>query len=48
MQTVDRDEEAQFKRQKLNDKGTNQSRAQVARLQSLAVLDGGQMIANAQ
>ena len=36
--------EAQFKRQKLNGKGTNQSGAQVARLQPFAVLHGDQGI----
>jgi hypothetical protein len=36
--------EAQFKRQKLNGKGTNQSGAQVAWLQPLAVLHGDQGI----
>ena len=36
--------EAQFKRQKLNGKGTNQSGAQVARLQSVVVLHGDEGI----
>lgn len=36
--------EAQFKRQKLNGKGTDQSGAQVARLQSVVVLHGDQGI----